>query len=48
MTITEIAPDYSVAPQIAPADVAEIAGRGFSRSCATAPTTRAPIRPTPR
>ena len=29
MTITEIAPDYSVAPQITPEDVPEIAARGF-------------------
>ena len=29
MTITEITPDYSVAPQIEPADVAEIAAQGF-------------------
>lgn len=29
MTITEIAPGYSVAPQIAPADVAGIAALGF-------------------
>ncbi|MER2507522.1 TIGR01244 family sulfur transferase [Amaricoccus sp.] len=29
MTITEITPDYSVAPQISVDDVAEIASRGF-------------------
>lgn len=29
MTITEITPDYSVSPQIAPGDVADIAARGF-------------------
>jgi uncharacterized protein (TIGR01244 family) len=29
MTITEITPDFSVAPQIARADVAAIAARGF-------------------
>jgi uncharacterized protein (TIGR01244 family) len=29
MTVYEITPDYSVAPQIATADVAEIAARGF-------------------
>lgn len=29
MTITELTPDYAVSPQIAPGDLAEIAGRGF-------------------
>lgn len=29
MSITEITPDYSVSPQIAPEDVAGIAARGF-------------------
>ena len=42
MTITEITPDYSVAPQIAPDDVAEIAGRGFRAIMCNRPDDESP------
>lgn len=45
MTITELAPDYSVSPQIAVADVAEIAARGFRAIMCNRPDREDPGQP---
>lgn len=42
MTITEITPEYSVASQIAPDDVAEIAARGFRAIMCNRPDGESP------
>jgi sulfide:quinone oxidoreductase len=45
MTITEITPDYSVAPQIGVDDVAEIAARGFRAIMCNRPDGESPDQP---
>jgi sulfide:quinone oxidoreductase len=45
MKITELTPDYSVSPQIAPADVAEIAGLGFRSIVCNRPDGEGPDQP---
>ena len=42
MTITEITPDYSVAPQIGVDDVAELAARGFRAIMCNRPDGESP------
>jgi sulfide:quinone oxidoreductase len=42
MTVYEITPDYSVAPQIAAEDVAEIAARGFRSIMCNRPDGESP------
>jgi sulfide:quinone oxidoreductase len=46
MKITEITPDYSVSPQIEPADVADIAGLGFRSIVCNRPDGEGPDQPT--
>lgn len=45
MRIVEITPEYSVAPQIAPSDVAEIAARGFRAVMCNRPDGEEPGQP---
>lgn len=45
MSITEITPDYSVSPQIAPEEVAEIAGLGFRSIMCNRPDGESPDQP---
>jgi sulfide:quinone oxidoreductase len=45
MTPTRIAPDYSVAPQIAPEDVAEIAALGYRAVMCNRPDGEVPGQP---
>ena len=45
MSITEITPDYSVSPQIAPEDVAAIADRGFRAIICNRPDGESPDQP---
>lgn len=45
MKITEITPDYSVSPQIEPADVAGIAGLGFRSIVCNRPDGEGPDQP---
>jgi sulfide:quinone oxidoreductase len=45
MTIIEIAPGYSVAPQIAPGDVAEIAALGYRSIMCNRPDGESPGQP---
>jgi sulfide:quinone oxidoreductase len=45
MTLNEITPDYSVAPQIGVADVADIASRGFRTIMCNRPDGEAPDQP---
>ena len=42
---TEITPDYSVSPQIAPEDLAEIAARGFRSIMCNRPDFEGPDQP---
>lgn len=45
MTITEITPDYSVAPQILPEDVAALAAAGFRAVMCNRPDDESPDQP---
>jgi sulfide:quinone oxidoreductase len=45
MTLNEITPDYSVAPQIGVDDVADIASRGFRTIMCNRPDGEAPDQP---
>jgi uncharacterized protein (TIGR01244 family) len=45
MNIKEISPDYSVAPQVAPEDMAEIAAAGFRSIMCNRPDFEAPDQP---
>ena len=48
MTLIEITPAYSVAPQIGTGDVAEIAAKGFRSIICNRPDGETPTRPTSR